>query len=278
MLVPNRHGTTLSNGYRYGFQSQEQDNELKGEGNSLNYTFRMHDPRVGRFFAVDPLFREYPHNSVYAFSENRVIDGIDLEGLEYASYNIYLDKNQNVAKITVTKDYELKKNNSSGPGIEYRIIRHDGMPMERKFTKNLYGIYQGADNPKLPKIGGNYNKLYDDYNLAPIDETDATAKQHDLDYDKHKLTGVNGILDDKSTSANMKYNKSADKIIEKQKKGEKDAVTGKPVTVEAAEAAKFGKKWFNVAEDLKENLKDKKHYKPNKKQQELMKEDDINLK
>ncbi len=59
------------------------DNELKGEGNSLNYTFRMHDPRVGRFFAVDPLTKSYPWNSPYAFSENRVIDGIDLEGKEF---------------------------------------------------------------------------------------------------------------------------------------------------------------------------------------------------
>ena len=80
MLVPNRHGS--SNSYRYGFQGQEKDDEIKGEGNSLNYTFRMHDPRVGRFFAIDPLFREYPHNSPYAFSENRVIDAVELEGLE----------------------------------------------------------------------------------------------------------------------------------------------------------------------------------------------------
>ena len=42
----------------------------------------MHDPRVGRFFAVDPLFRKYPYNSVYAFSENRVIHMVELEGLE----------------------------------------------------------------------------------------------------------------------------------------------------------------------------------------------------
>lgn len=70
--------------YRYGFQGQERDDEVKGEGNSINYKYRMHDPRLGRFFAVDPLFRDYPHNSVYAFSENRVIDGVELEGLEYS--------------------------------------------------------------------------------------------------------------------------------------------------------------------------------------------------
>jgi RHS repeat-associated protein len=81
MLVPNRHESLED--YRYGFQGQEKDDEIKGEGNSLNYTFRMHDPRVGRFFAVDPLEKKYPHNSPYAFSENRVIDGVELEGLEF---------------------------------------------------------------------------------------------------------------------------------------------------------------------------------------------------
>jgi RHS repeat-associated protein len=80
MLVPNRHGQ--SDSYRYGFQGQEMDNELKGEGNSLNYTFRMHDPRIGRFFATDPLESKYPWNSPYAFSENRVIASVELEGLE----------------------------------------------------------------------------------------------------------------------------------------------------------------------------------------------------
>ena len=42
----------------------------------------MHDPRIGRFFAVDPLAAKYPWNSSYAFSENRVIDGVELEGKE----------------------------------------------------------------------------------------------------------------------------------------------------------------------------------------------------
>lgn len=68
--------------YRYGFQNQEQDGEIKGHGNSVNYRFRMHDPRLGRFFATDPLQMNYPGNSPYAFSENQVINAIELEGLE----------------------------------------------------------------------------------------------------------------------------------------------------------------------------------------------------
>ncbi len=72
--------------HRYGFQGQEQDDEIKGKGNSVNYKYRMHDARLGRFFAIDPLSKEYPWNSVYAFSENRVLDGIELEGLEYLDW------------------------------------------------------------------------------------------------------------------------------------------------------------------------------------------------
>jgi len=68
---------------RNGFQGQEMDDEIKGEGNSVNYSYRMHDPRLGRFFARDPLSKSYPYNSPYAFSENRVIDGVELEGMEY---------------------------------------------------------------------------------------------------------------------------------------------------------------------------------------------------
>ncbi len=69
--------------YRYGFQGQETDNELKGTGNSVNFKYRVHDPRIGRFLSIDPLEKDYPWNSPYAFAENRMIDGLDLEGLEY---------------------------------------------------------------------------------------------------------------------------------------------------------------------------------------------------
>ena len=73
--------------YRYTFQGQESDDEVKGAGNSINYKFRMHDPRVGRFFAGDPLFRDYPSYSSYAFSQNRLVDGVELEGLEYVHFS-----------------------------------------------------------------------------------------------------------------------------------------------------------------------------------------------
>jgi RHS repeat-associated protein len=80
MLLAGRNGGVED--FRYTFQGQESDDEIKGEGNSINYTYRMHDPRIGRFFTVDPLATKYPFYSPYAFSGNRVIDMVELEGLE----------------------------------------------------------------------------------------------------------------------------------------------------------------------------------------------------
>ncbi|MDX1908877.1 MAG: EndoU domain-containing protein [Bacteroidia bacterium] len=91
MRVPNPHqgfytsynGSTNPN-HRYGFQGEESDDEMYGDGNAIAFTYRVHDPRIGRFLSVDPLSPEYPWNSPYAFSENRVIDAVELEGLEKA--------------------------------------------------------------------------------------------------------------------------------------------------------------------------------------------------
>ena len=69
--------------YRYGFQGQEEDGELWS--GSVSYKYRVEDARLGRFFSVDPLFGDFPYNSCYAFSENRLIDSYEYEGSELLS-------------------------------------------------------------------------------------------------------------------------------------------------------------------------------------------------
>ncbi|MBI1267510.1 MAG: hypothetical protein GC193_08785 [Cryomorphaceae bacterium] len=125
------YGRNWSEGYRYGFQGQEKDDEVKGESNSLNYKYRMHDPRLGRFFAVDPLAYDYPWNSPFAFSANRVIDGVELEGKEflYSANGEFLGKIGDKTTIVVLTNkalitysiqntdngYIRKKNIETGP-------------------------------------------------------------------------------------------------------------------------------------------------------------------
>ncbi|MCB0537684.1 MAG: hypothetical protein KDE33_09160 [Bacteroidetes bacterium] len=82
MTMPGRSYTSES--YRFGFQGQEKNNDISGvDGGHLDFKYRIHDARLGRFLSIDPLVAKYPWNSPYAFAENRVIDGIELEGLEY---------------------------------------------------------------------------------------------------------------------------------------------------------------------------------------------------
>lgn len=131
-LVPNRHAD--SNTYRYGFQGQEMDNEIKGEGNSLNYTFRMHDPRVGRFFATDPLEIKYPFFSPYQFSANTPIMAVELEGLESSD-----DPNPN---------QKPKDNGGSSNNQKSLWNQFTGNP-ELALSGFLKGIFDKFDGAKL---------------------------------------------------------------------------------------------------------------------------------
>lgn len=74
---------TYAGDYRFGFNGQEKDNEIKGIGNSLSFKHRVYDSRLGKFLSVDPLSSSSPWNSTYSFASNKPISGIDLAGLEY---------------------------------------------------------------------------------------------------------------------------------------------------------------------------------------------------
>ncbi|HBH05977.1 MAG TPA: hypothetical protein DDX92_05190 [Flavobacteriales bacterium] len=191
--------TAENTGYRYGFQGQEKDDEWKGSGNSINYKYRMHDPRLGRFLSLDPLAPDYPHNSPYAFSENRVIDGVELEGLEYETIHHFIDPD---AKLEVSRVHEIHmttENNSKGYytasfGPEGRGIKHvyintssgeDYQP-ERwdlrqgkwlsKGSIGSHGYYSGAGSVTYTGFG-DY-----DFSRTPLDMLDEISKRHDINY------------------------------------------------------------------------------------------------
>jgi hypothetical protein len=54
---------TYSSGYRYGFNGQEKDNEVYGDGNSYTAEYWQYDSRLGRRWNVDPVitFWESPY-------------------------------------------------------------------------------------------------------------------------------------------------------------------------------------------------------------------------
>ena len=72
-----------ANGYRYGFNGKEKDNEgMGGGGSTYDYGFRIYNPSIAKFLSVDPLTMEYPWYTPYQFAGNKPIWAIDLDGLE----------------------------------------------------------------------------------------------------------------------------------------------------------------------------------------------------
>ncbi|MDC6384616.1 DUF6443 domain-containing protein [Muricauda sp. SK9] len=66
------------------YQGQEFTDDLGL--NTHEWRYRIGDPAIGRFWQVDPLAEDYMYNSTYAFQENKLGMGVELEGLELAEW------------------------------------------------------------------------------------------------------------------------------------------------------------------------------------------------
>ncbi|RXG11389.1 RHS repeat-associated protein, partial [Leeuwenhoekiella aestuarii] len=92
------------------FQGQEFTNDLGLNWHEWKY--RISDPAIGRFISVDPLAEGYVYNGVYNFAENRVIDGNELEGLEWENF---------MSKFKDPKDLKVKRPSSNAQRQSYKV-------------------------------------------------------------------------------------------------------------------------------------------------------------
>lgn len=76
-----------SDKYRYGFNAKEND----GETGWQDYGERMYNPKLSRFFSVDPITAQYPWYTPYQFTGDNPVRYVDLDGKEPA----YLDPRTN---------------------------------------------------------------------------------------------------------------------------------------------------------------------------------------
>lgn len=84
MLMPGTGSASGETAYRYGYNGKEKDPSMMGNDATYDYGFRIYDARIAKFLSVDPLTKKYPELTPYQFASNRPIDGIDLDGLEWA--------------------------------------------------------------------------------------------------------------------------------------------------------------------------------------------------
>jgi len=139
--------------YKYKYQGQERQDELQLNWDSFKW--RNYDYAIGRFMSIDPLAEEYVYNSPYAFAENRVIDGRELEGLEWASvknndgtttrqltvqmYNSTSLNEKQVSKVTATMQADFAKI-YSGNGSNAELIVNNVSEANGDFLVTLIDV------------------------------------------------------------------------------------------------------------------------------------------
>jgi len=158
MVMPSRNWDAVgSDGYRFGFNSFEMDNEFFGEGNCYYTEFREYDSRIGRWFSIDPLFNYFPWQSPYVAFDNNPIFYKDPKGAAsepHDNYNKlerrreknrkYMDSNQRKVERKMKRtgltdvevrnqyrhkhwiDHPTKYDESTGARLYYPDIKKDG--------------------------------------------------------------------------------------------------------------------------------------------------------
>jgi RHS repeat-associated protein len=144
------NNSSTSGGYNYKYQGQERQDELGLNWDSFKW--RNYDYAIGRFMSIDPLTEKYAYQSHYNFSENRVIDGRELEGLEWASiknndgtstrqltvqmHNTSSISDKQVAKITATMQADFSKS-FSGEGSTAKLVVNNVTEAKGDFLVSL---------------------------------------------------------------------------------------------------------------------------------------------
>ncbi len=97
-----------------------------------------------RFLSVDPLAAKYPYNGVYNFSENRVVDAVELEGLEKIIITDALNKEKYMGNM-----WKIINNNSKLRNIYYSISRADRMSTQMV----IFGILPTDNTNNSNRLG-----------------------------------------------------------------------------------------------------------------------------
>jgi hypothetical protein len=140
---------------------------------------------------------DYRYNSTYAFSENKVINGRELEGLEYVAMHHYADGTNGIKMYYKSTDKEINQRGgtTSGPynsasygpagrGVVHYYYDNNGKVTAERWDQRqtggnsdmeYHGLYSGSGS--ITDRKGNY-----DFSFQPIDMADAIAKRHDMDY------------------------------------------------------------------------------------------------
>jgi RHS repeat-associated protein len=125
----------------------EKDDEVKGNGNSLDFGARVYDSRLGRWLSVDPIGREYPNHSPFIFAGASPIAFLDPDGQRII---LFVEKTYEEQGGTVVEVY-------NGKEVIESIINEG---LGGQFKANLVPLPSGLGfELELTPTGGDASKL-----------------------------------------------------------------------------------------------------------------------
>jgi len=213
--------------YRYGFQGQEMDNEVKGEGNSYTTEFRQYDPRIGRWLSLDPLMAKFPHQSPYAAFDNNPIYysdplGSESEPSEDKKEINTIEKNKSVT----TGDLISLLNSNTGNDDKTKIFRSIKEGASLTLNSNQIKSYIDA-NPTDGFVKQNKNALSE---IKSISVKNGVLSL-ELTTDNITLKAKDNIYISNNAKVNFNGLKFEDKEYEGQKNEKSTEIVKRPVTL-----------------------------------------------
>jgi RHS repeat-associated protein len=152
------------NAYRYGFNGKENDNELKRDGNSLDFGARIYDSRLGIFLSTDPREEEYPNQSPYVFAANNPIYLIDVNGEGPGvppGTVLYANHPYSGAAGILSEGFNAAKYSESG--WNWLMTNPDGNSIGKKQANHPVQFKVEVDMSKAKKIShSQWTKWYDE--------------------------------------------------------------------------------------------------------------------
>jgi RHS repeat-associated protein len=134
---------------RFGYQGSEMDNEVKGEGDSYTTEFRQLDPRLGRWFSMDPVTQSW--QSPYSSMNNSPVITNDKLGLygEKRAKRIAEKQNRKTHETGITASVSRMNDQSK----EYRVnYFKDASEYGGAYLKSMYkGTFKGFTSKNFEK-------------------------------------------------------------------------------------------------------------------------------
>jgi RHS repeat-associated protein len=171
----------------YGFNGMRKDNELYGEGKAYDFGGRIFNPRIVRWFSVDPKSQKYPTWSPYNFGIDNPTNVIDPDGEEIILL-IWATKSKDAGHTAIAiRDYKTERVKVRGrwttvhKALDTYTVYELG-PAQRDLTGDQK---HAATTDRL----ANYEPIYDVTKGQIIANKNKDGKQVSK-YDKNQADGI----------------------------------------------------------------------------------------